>query len=269
MKRAFLLATVLAGSSLATTQAVFAATPATNDLWADATTVASLPFTETIDTTAATTDADDAEANDTFKCGAPATDASVWYAYTPAANEIVIAETFGSSYSSGFIVVAGQPGSFSFVGCGQASMAFFAEAGVTYSMVAIDDQLDEDGLNGGDLVVNIYNAPPPPSIEITVDPTGRFNRDGSATVSGTVTCTGSAEFTALDVYVSQRVGRINISGWGGTYFDCDGATHSWSATVHSDNGLFKGGKAANVTIAYACGWDCSEAIVQKTIFLKK
>ena len=49
----------------------------TNDTVAGATPISALPFTATLDTTQATTDATDASLN--ANCGAPATEASVWY----------------------------------------------------------------------------------------------------------------------------------------------------------------------------------------------
>lgn len=104
---------------------------------------------------------------------------------------------------------------------------------------------------------------------MTVDPVGRFNAaTGAATISGTVTCTGDAEFSFIDVFVRQRVGRIYINGYGFLEgFACDGTTQPWSAEVFGDNGVFRGGKALSVTFAvacgiYQCGIDYQEHIVQ-------
>jgi hypothetical protein len=52
------------------------AAPPANDTFANAT-QALIRFSEVLDTTEATTDSDDAQLNES--CGAPATDASVWY----------------------------------------------------------------------------------------------------------------------------------------------------------------------------------------------
>ena len=109
-------------------------------------------------------------------------------------------------------------------------------------------------------------------MEVTVDPVGHFDsQTGGATVTGTVTCTGDdVEFSFLDVQLRQRVGRVVISGFGSTDFACDGTTHEWSVEIISENGVFKGGKAANVTFAAACNaFDCGEAFVETTIQLKK
>ena len=58
-------------------------------------------FSEVLDTTEATTDADDAQFN--ASCGAPATDASVWYTLV-GTDEVVIVDVSGSDYSAGVLV---------------------------------------------------------------------------------------------------------------------------------------------------------------------
>jgi hypothetical protein len=90
-----------------------AAAPPANDTFAGAVTISTLPFSDTVDTTEATTDADDANAN--ANCGAPATDASVWYAFTPASATGVSVDVSASDYNAGVIVVTGSPGSFGLV----------------------------------------------------------------------------------------------------------------------------------------------------------
>lgn len=244
------------------------AAPPSNDTYAGRTVVPGLPFSETIDTTEATTDADDAEWN--ASCGAPATDASVWYELTTATDSGVIVDVSASDFSAGVAIVSGVPGSFFTEACSQGGAAFFATAGVPYQIVAFDDQLDEAG-TGGLLSISIEEAPPPPVVDATVDPVGHFNSStGSATITGTVTCTGEIEFSELDVDLRQRVGRVVISGFGITDFPCDGATHEWSVEVFGQNGLFKGGKAAAVTVAFACSvFDCGTAFIESTVQLKK
>src|SRR5207247_1328806 len=97
-----------------------------------ATVIAALPFTDTIDTTEATTDADDAEMN-VAECGAPATDASVWYTVTPSADAFLVADVSSSNYSAGAIVATGSPGNFSFVTCGPGAVVWEATSGQAYS----------------------------------------------------------------------------------------------------------------------------------------
>jgi len=244
--------------------AAFAVAP-TNDTWAGRTVVSAIPFSETIDTTEATTDSDDAEAN--AVCGAPATDASVWYSYTPASDQGVLVDVSGSNYTAGVLVVSGAPGSFVIEACGPGGVVFFATAGVSYSIMAIDDQGDGAG-NGGMLLITIDEAPPPPTFDVIVNRTGAFHQDGSATISGTVTCT-NADFVELFVELSQQVGRRTINGFGFAGLECDGTEQSWSADVFAENGLFRGGKAAAVTIAFGCGFFCSEVVVEQTVRLRK
>lgn len=242
------------------------AAPPTNDTYAGSEPIGALPFSTTVDTTEATTDADDAEWN--AQCGAPATDASVWYAYTAASDDLIIANTEGSSFTPGVAIVVGAPGSFAVVACGPDAVIFETIAGETYQIVVFDDQFDGEG-NGGTLVLSVDEAPPPPSIDVTVDPVARFNsRTGGVTVTGTVTCEGEADFTTIDLIVEQRVGRFVVRGFGSAFFTCDGTTQTWTADIFGDNGLFKGGKATSLTFAVACGVLCGEDFEEVTLKLR-
>jgi hypothetical protein len=240
-----------------------------NDLYGGRTSIGSLPFSDSLDTTEATTDADDDEMNPEI-CGAPATDASVWYELAPASDGAVIVDVSGSTYSAGVIVATGGPGSFSFVTCGPGAVIFDALSSETYAILAFDDQLDGDGISGGTLNITVDVAPPPPEIALTVDPVGHFTKSGSAIVSGTVTCSGAnIEFAFLDVQLRQRVGRAVISGFGSSDLLCDGETHDWSVEVFADNGIFKGGRAATVVFALACDpIFCGEGFAEETIHLR-
>lgn len=266
MRHIGIVASLSIGFSLVFAAPVLAAAPA-NDTFAGRVAIGALPFSASTDTSEATTDADDVEAN--AQCGAPATDASVWYALTAADDGNLIVDVSASDYSAGVIVATGTPGSFSIVTCGPGAIAFFASAGETYSILAFDDQTDGAG-NGGNLEISVTTPPPPPVIEVSVDPVGQFDaKTGSATVHGTVSCTGVADFAALDVQLRQSVGRFVVSGFGSTDFACDGTTQPWSVEVLPDNGLFKGGRTASVTVAFACGpFDCGEASVERRIMLR-
>ena len=251
MKRSAFVLGLVALLIITTASPVLAAPPPGNDKYAGRIAIGSLPFSDTVDTTKAGTDANDEEVN--AQCGAPATDASVWYELTAPSDGVVLIDVFASTYSAGVIVATGSPGSFSVLACGPGAVAFGTVTGETYAILAFDDQLDGSG-NGGTLQIVVDQAPPPPEVEVTVNPVGTFNSStGSATISGTVTCTGDADFTFIDVEVRQRVGRLVISGFGSTEFACDGTAHSWSVEVFPSNGLFKGGQTVTVTFAVACG----------------
>jgi hypothetical protein len=196
-----------------------AAAPPSNDTFGGAT-VAALGFSQTLDTTEATTDADDAQLNAT--CGAPATDASVWYAFTAAADGGVVVDVSQSSYSAGVLVGVGTQGSLETVACGPGTVGFAAAAGTTYYVLAIDDQQDGGG-NGGTLQISFNEAPPPPTVDITVDPVGRVDaQTGVATLTGTYTCS-NGDFIDVFGQARQAVGRFVVVGSFG-FFDVGTAT---------------------------------------------
>lgn len=253
-RRAVLAALVLTTVVVTPASPAFAAPPG-NDTLGGRTVVGAIPFSETLDTSEATTDADDAELN--ANCGAPATDASVWYEFTAASDSGMVVDISQSDYTAGAIIATGGPGSWFVEACAPGAVGWFATAGTTYTILAFDDQFDGGG-NGGMLNITIDTAPPPPTIDVTVSPRGRFDsKTGSAFISGTVTCEGQADFAFLEAQLSQRVGRFIIRGFGFSDVTCDGATRPWSLEIVGDNGRFAGGKAASVTFAVACGvFDC-------------
>lgn len=267
MKRLAILTTLVSAFSLAFAAPVLAQAPS-NDTYPARTIVAALPFNESLDTTEATTDPNDAELND--QCGAPFTDASVWYEFTATEDGALIVDVFGSTYSAGVIVATGGPGTFSVVACGPGAVLFETTAGETYAILAFDDQGDGNPANGGTLDITIDLPPPPPTVDVTVNPVGQFTTSGSAVISGTVTCIGDADFTFIDVELRQRVGRFVISGVGSTGFVCDGTTSPWSIEVVASNGVFKGGHAVSVTTAVACGLiECGADFEETTVKLRR
>jgi hypothetical protein len=263
------MAVLVASGALVLGPGPVLAAPPANDTYAGriALDVGTLPVSVSADTTEATTDATDEEVN--TNCGAPATDASVWYEVTPAADAGLVADTTGSSYLAGVAVAVGSPGSFELVTCGPDTVGWLATAGTTYAILVFDDQGDGGG-NGGELHLTIDEIPPPPEIDVTVNPTASFTRAGSALVSGTVTCTGDAIFAGLELQLSQSVGRVTINGFGGAEVTCDGVTRPFTVEIVADNGKFAGGKAANLTVAFACGvFECREDFEELVIHLSR
>ena len=263
----FALALALAVGAFGISRPAALAAAPSNDTFAGATAVTT-GFSEVRDTSEATTDSDDAQLNET--CGAPATDASVWYAFTVGSDTGIVVDASQSGYSSGILVGVGSQGNLQTVTCGPETVGFLAAAGTTYYVLAFDDQFD-GGSNGGSLSISFNETGPPPSVDITVNPFGTVNaRTGVATISGTYTCTG-ADFLDVSGDVRQNVGRFTILGSFG-FFDfgtCDGASHSWSAGVFPQNGKFAGGKALTVAFAFACGpFECAEGFVEQTVQLR-
>ena len=240
------------------------AAPPDNDDIANATLVASLPFSDMVDTTEATEAADDPDCS-----GAGPT---VWYTYTPTEDQRLLADTFGSDYDTTLSAYVGSPGSLEQIACNddaggdvQSAIVIEVEAGTTYYFLvgAFDSG------PGGTLVFNVDETNLQlPEIDVTVDPIGSFDPStGTATITGTVTCSEGAEFAFVDVSLSQRVGRFIIRGFGGTEVTCDGTSQAWSVEVFGETGLFKGGRAEAGVFAQACNvvlcsFDFEEATVR-------
>jgi hypothetical protein len=246
--------------------AALAATPS-NDTFGGAT-PAVVGFAQSLDTTEATTDADDVQLN--ASCGAPATDASVWYSFTTGTDSGIVIDVSQSNYAAGLMVGTGSKGNLQTMICGPGAVAFFAAPGTTYYVLAFDFQGDGGG-NGGLLNITFNAAPPPPTATLTVNRTGLVNsKTGIATLSGTYSCTNS-DVIQVTGDASQSVGRFTING---SFFfidfgTCDGAVHTWVADAIPFNGKFAGGKAMTVTFALACGpFECAEGFVQQTVQLK-
>lgn len=267
MKIGFKLLVALAAAVLVAVWPSAALGAATSNDTFPGATPASIGFSQVLDTTQATTDADDAQLN--ASCGAPATDASVWYV-VQGSDQGVVVDVSQSDYSAGVLVGVGTEGNLQTVACGPGAVAFFAAAGTTYYILAIDDQNDGGG-NGGSLNISFNAVPPPPTVEITVNPTGTVNtRTGVAHISGTFSCT-NGDFIDVFVEAQQNVGRFAIFG-SGEFFDsgtCDGASHSWSADVFPQNGKFAGGKSMTVTDGFSCGpFECADGFAEQTVQLR-
>jgi hypothetical protein len=258
------LALVLSALGVSATAAV--AAPPPNDTFPNAT-PAAIGFSGMLDTTEATTDSDDAQLNES--CGAPATDASVWYVLDGTGTGVIV-DVSQSDYPASVLVGVGSQGNLQAVACGPGTVGFFAEAGMTYYVLAIDDQSDGVG-NGGSLNISFNEGPPPPTVDIAVNRSGQVNaHTGVATISGTYTCT-NGDFIEVFGDARQNVGRFTIFGFFG-FFDtgtCNGVPHTWAADVLPQNGKFAGGKAMTVTFTFTCGpFVCADGFVEQKVQLR-
>jgi hypothetical protein len=198
------------------------------------------------DTSEATTDTQDADLN--ASCGAPATNASVWYQYTPDADQTVVLDMTASDYSGGMLVFAGTPTADSLVTCGPGVVVLRAEAGTTYNIMVISDT----DVNGGNLVLSLEEAPPPPLVHVSVAKRGVVFRGGAARLHGTYSCK-NGEFTAVGVTLRQRAGRLKIRADSGKEIRCNGGRHHWSVRLVSAVGTYAGGHAFAKVEITACG----------------
>jgi hypothetical protein len=252
---AALLSGVLAGPAWAQ--------PPANDTFENATVISSLPFSDTLDTTEATSDSDDAEV--VAACGVSVTTArSVWYQYTAPVDQVVVIDTSGSDYSVGVGVVTGSPGGFVAQTCFAGSGTLFATAGVTYHFGIADI----GGGTGGTLRLSV-TAPPPPTVDIDVNRFGQVDPHSHvATVTGSATCTESSGGQVF-VTLSQTKGSTTAQGFGFAEFPCDGTEHVWSAVISTSAGEFKGGPADVVADGFACNaTGCVTDHVERGIVLR-
>lgn len=83
--------------------------------------------------------------------------------------------------------------------------------------------------------------------DLTIDPIGSFDRDGTATISGAVTC-GDVDGTGfVEIGLRQQVGRVSTVTGSGLVIDlvCSaGATVDWTILISPTNGQFRGGFAS-------------------------
>ncbi len=248
-----------------------AAPQPSNDRLSGATPV-TVGFAQEVDTTLATTDGEDAALGQT--CSGPAgpagrTDASVWYSYEATSDGDVLVDVSASNYSAGVYVATGAPGSLIAEACGPQSVAFSAVAGVTYYVVAFDDQGDRTG-TGGLLRISFSEAPAAPTVVVSIDDTGRFDAGtGAVTVEGTLACTG-AEFVQMLGTVKELAGPSPATGFfrRGNEGPCDGTPRPWTAVVRGNGGTFDGRRATVVASSIACSRrQCSQGYSDQAVRL--
>lgn len=135
-----------------------ASAPPDNDLLANATVIPSIPFTDVVDTTGATSDADDVQAMGF--CEFPGMGNSVWYSYTTTDQIQLVVDAYGTAYRTGVGIAVGTPGNLTMVSCtnGGGRIRAGISSGTTVSIVLVDTL----GSGGGDLAVSIY-APSAPA----------------------------------------------------------------------------------------------------------
>jgi hypothetical protein len=213
--------------------AIAAASPPSNDAFANATVIGSLPFNTSEDMTQATGSADDP----LFSSQCNSSNAfSVWFSYTPTTNQRVGIDVSASSYPPPDVrVVTGSPGAFDLVTCsglaGTSVVRFDALANTTYHVEVTDPGM------GGTLAMSMAVAPAGPAndsfanatpisgynftdavntttaIQSVDDPLVCGNWNGYATVwyswaapadaTATIDTNGSDYATALEVFTGQ------------------------------------------------------------------
>ena len=247
---------------------VWAAAPA-NDELAGATHVA-LGDHITQDTTEATTS--DAEAAFNQNCWLPVTKAMVWYTFTPTADTAFAVDTGASSYSAGYMLFEGTPSANSMITCGAGSSgAEAAHAGKTYTIAVVDWDGDGDQANGGNLVLDLVDRGPLPTLKVTLDPRANVDKSGAVWLTGTYSCSLASRI-GFDIQLSENVGRFTVNGYGSLNDEnsCDGSAIPFKLPISGYDGKFAGGKATALVATDACGdAACDNTYFQQTIQLAK
>jgi hypothetical protein len=235
--------------------------PPPNDECTTATVIPALPFTDTINTSGATTGPEDIFQT----CGFPPNSNSVWYTFTAPAAGTVVANTLGSSYDTVLSAYTGTCGALTEIACNddavgpQSEVSLLVTAGQTVLLEVTDF---DPAPGGGTLVLNatfIPALPPiPPGTDLgTVlhigdggrggvfafaDLDGNLVADAQATLSAPGSPAGNPGFTPAELDVDGEgdvVGSDSISDSVFTFTDPDGdfvadAFASFSSGLVSD-----------------------------------
>jgi len=146
--------------------------PVANDDFANAVSVGALPFSDTRDTSTATSALDDPV--DCYNNG------SVWYQFTPSGNTTItaMANTFGSDYDTTLAVYTGSRGALELIpgGCNddfsslQSRVVFNATGGTTYYFM-VGFCCGNGGTGGGNLIFSVEEyVPVSPQASFSFDP---------------------------------------------------------------------------------------------------
>jgi hypothetical protein len=238
-----------------------AASPGNDEATGAVTLVVGHPVTQ--DTTEATTNAAD-DALNLDNCGAPATNASVWYQYSPSVPGNVVLDATASSYSAGLMVFKGTPTDASFRACGPGLVGLHLKAGKTYTIMAFSDTV---GVIGGTLVLSLKNAPTP-RVHVSVAKPGVASHGGAARIHGRYSCTHDMTFAGVAAHLYQRAGRLKIQADSETRIRCNGMSHHWSARLVSQVGTYAEGHAVAKVAIDVCGLlVCREDTAKSSIHL--
>jgi hypothetical protein len=217
--------------------------PPGNDDVDNATVVGELPFGDSVFTGGATAAADDPSCNGNAH--------SVWYAFTPARDLHVQADTAGSGYATSLGVYTGSRGALGEVACASspAEVSFTASANTTYFfMVAA-----AAGGPGGTLQFHVSQAPP--TITASLTGTARLLAKGAVVeVAAVYRCSIGAS-GSIFVELTQRVGGGKALSAGSGFASglaCDDAEHTATVTVIAQDSPFKKGEALGRGNVEAC-----------------
>ena len=177
-------------------------------------------------------------------------DASVWFKYTPTTSEEVVISTFGSDYSARLLIATGSPGNLTGLICFPTQAhTFTAEAGVTYYILAYDNQ--EDGSGNGGMLNLIVETTVLPQSDLRIESAELDPQNRTITLSGTFTCEQDSTFR-LEAIVRQSKSKVTAESEPLMYTAvCNGGIdeQEWQVSGKASSGFFRPG-AATVSITW-------------------
>lgn len=253
--------TVIAGAVAVLTWTVpsaQAAAPSNDDITAAV--QISLPFATTVDIADATSAAGD------LNCDGETH--TVWYRFTAPRTGLVGLRDSSDAFFSAPLVGTGSPGALTMVTqCGTPSL-FRATSGTTY-YIMLGTPYD---LPGGLVELRVRYVKRL-AATLTIDPTGRVDRAGVATVSGTLTCNQTARTEGGGGNITQTFHGTSASGSYG-FLDpqttCSPTTEAWSGGGSSGTAVaFRSGDAQVDAGIYVCDrFECVVPYVASTVRLR-
>jgi hypothetical protein len=248
MKRLLVVATVAIALAAIPAPSVVAKGAPRNDDFDRARSISALPFSSKVNIKHATQAQDDPSCRDSGH--------TVWFKFTPGTDVRLMARVRGRKVNGVISVWTGQRGALTEVECGDYRPIFDATAGATYFFMVGTYR----NRRGGDIRFRLSEAPPPPTVEMTVDPVVTVNpQTEEVTVGGTITCTNS-DYTYF--YGSVRQLKDDRSFISAFFYsddqDCDATPRRWDLTELGD-GIFIDGPGLVEIDAYACNFlECIE-----------
>ena len=126
------------------------------------------------------------------------------------------------------------------------------------------------GDSGGTLEVAIAELEIPEP-QLTLDPIGEVDRDGTATLHGTLTC-DPGSFAGLSASFTQVIGRRTaVGGFGGLFGEeliCDGTPQRWSVAVIPFGGRLRQGPGSAAVTVHECRELCGFTEVTASVVLR-
>ena len=206
-----------------TATAAAAASPLPNDDMAQATTITSLPFSATVDLSAATV-----EAGENTECLFPSTK-SVWYRYVVPSRQLIQIDLTGSGPDAGvriYYEYSGYPPTLG--NC--VSMQYSGLKLMVGPVTTLWFQLTVD--TGTTAALSISSLPLL-TVSSMLDPTATYNaKAGTITATGTITCNLEASFGGVFVTLHQRQGRSVAVAQGSATSTCGPTPTRWTATLY-------------------------------------